>query len=316
MHWARQSLKKLPKDMRSPARLALMLIADYADEDHICWPSISTMAEEMGCSDRTVQRVIAMLVDKGLLQVESRHAVNGRQQSNRYRLAVGCQFVTPTTSANSLLDGEGDSLTPSEGDKLTGEGDTSAGGRVSPVSPLESTTVTHNPTHTPQANGSDHVQGANAHLGSGLDDSGQPLNGAADTHRKFAMHFDWEPSPEVFAAACLRAGLAPGTSYERPQLAKFTAYFADQPGRRHSESTWMANFVDWIRRDSRFAAQQPSAGGNRHANSSNHAGAGKRTRTAAEARREAEQRRAEQSGNGARAGFVYEGECSGHSGGH
>ncbi|NWO11758.1 hypothetical protein HLV40_15310 [Chromohalobacter salexigens] len=301
MHWARQSLKTLPDDVKTPSRLALMLLADYADESHVCWPSIAAMALEMGCSTRSVQRAIDALEVRGLLTVQKRQAANGRQQSNRYRLAVGggCQSVTPTTSTQS---GEGDNLTPSEGDKLTGEGDTGDRGRVTPVSPLESTTRPYTPTHSdagepslppsltadgrplgdPRAQPNIFEQAAQR-----TDDGDTVPTGGA---RQFAMTLDWQPDPEQLAAACQRAGLPADTQPAEHQLAKFTAHHADNPSRRHGAMAWTAKLVDWIRNDQRQQAQQQTqtTGG---AHASRQQRNPQRRRTAAEARAAAEAER-------------------------
>lgn len=256
MHWARQSLKKLPDDVRAPARLALMLIADYADEDHICWPSIATMSLEMGCSERTVQRVITVLVEHGLLEVERRHAANGRQQSNRYRLAVGCQFVTPTKSRCEHLYGEGDSLTPTEGDKLTGEGDTTVGGRVSLVSPLESTTV----THTPSLSGAGTSPFDRAKQ---FDDHGRPPGGQT---RKLPMNCDWAPDPSLFAAMAQRRGLPANSCPTSAELVDFADHFV-KTGEVMTYADWHRRLARWIhenRRRQPMISQAPT-GGSDHA---------------------------------------------------
>ncbi|WP_175488810.1 helix-turn-helix domain-containing protein [Modicisalibacter muralis] len=306
MHWARQSLKTLPDDVKTPSRLALMLLADYADESHVCWPSIGTMALEMGCSRRSVQRAVDVLETRGLLTVQQRQAANGRQQSNRYRLTVGggCQSVTPTISAQS---GEGDNLTPYEGDKLTGEGVTRVRGRVSPVSPLESTTRPLTSSHS-GAGESIFEQAARR------TDDGEPL---PTTERQYPMPLDWQPDPEHLAAACQRAGLPADTQPATHQLAKFTAHHADQPSRRHGAMAWTAKLVDWIRNDQRQQAQQPTGG----AHGNRQPAAGQRQRfanvSAAEARRLAEQQRRDQdSAPPGGAGRVYDGEFVAGDGGN
>lgn len=277
MHWARQSLKTLPDDVKTPSRLALMLLADYADEEHVCWPSIKNMALEMGCSTRSVQRAVDGLESRGLLMVEKRLAANGRQQSNRYRLAVGggCQSVTPTTPSQS---GEGDNLTPPEGDKLTGGGDTTVRGRVTPVSPLESTTRPYNPSLSDAGAPSIFEQAAQR------TDDAQPITAGA---HQVAMTLDWQPDAEHLAAACQRAGLSADTQPAPHQLAKFTAHHADQPSRRHGAMAWTAKLVDWIRNDQRLQAQQPNTGG-AHAQRQQRTPA--RRLTAAEARERDRQR--------------------------
>ena len=277
MSWARQSLKTLPVDVKTPSRLALMLLADYANEQHVCWPGLSTMAEEMGCSKRSVQRAIDLLEERGLVVVESRKDRTGRQQSNRYRLAVGggCQSDTPTTSTD-----------PGEGDNLTPRGDSGDRGRVTPVSPLESTTEsTTNPnTHT----ASDSDDWSQPIDYSALADDGQPLTGGA---RQFPMTLDWQPDPEQFAAACLRAGLRSDTQLPAAQLANFTAHHADR-GRRYGAMAWTQKLVDWIRRD--LSQSHPKPTGGAHANGRQRTPS--RRLTAAEARERDRQQREQPAG--------------------
>jgi len=249
MSWARQSLKTLPVDVKTPSRLALMLLADYANEQHVCWPGLSTMAEEMGCSKRSVQRAIDLLEERGLVVVESRKDRTGRQQSNRYRLAVGggCQSDTPTTSTD-----------PGEGDNLTPRGDSGDRGRVTPVSPLESSieSTTNPNTHT----ASDSDDWSQPIDYSALADDGQPVTGGA---HQFPMTLDWQPDPEQFAAACLRAGLRSDVQPPAAQLANFTAHHADS-GRRYGAMAWTQKLVDWIRRDLNHS--HPKQTGGAHAN--------------------------------------------------
>ncbi|WP_110642494.1 helix-turn-helix domain-containing protein [Salinicola sp. CPA57] len=293
MSWARQSLKTLPTDVKTPSRLALMLLADYANEQHVCWPGLGTMAEEMGCSKRSVQRAIDLLEERGLVVVESRQDKTGRQQSNRYRLAVGggCQSDTPTISTNS---GEGDNLTP--------RGDSGDRGRVTPVTPLESAIESTTNPNT-------HTAGPNAIFDRARqqDDDGQPLPSKiseptspgdqvdmiSETDRKHPMTLDWEPNPDLFAAQCYRAGMSPETTYEPHQLAKFVAHHAGDPARQYAAAGWIGRFVDWIRNDQRNAKTQLQTGG-AHANRRQRTPS--RRLTAAEARQRDRQQREQPAG--------------------
>ncbi|WIX32538.1 DnaT-like ssDNA-binding domain-containing protein [Salinicola sp. JS01] len=285
MSWARQSLKTLPTDVKTPSRLALMLLADYANEEHVCWPSIRAMSEEMGCSVRSVQRAIDLLEQRGLVTVEERQDRHGRQQSNRYRLAVGlgCQSDTPTISTQS---GEGVNLAP--------RGDSGDRGRVSPVTPLE-------PTKEPTTNPNTHTGGVPLDHAQQFADDGQPLAAAA---RQFPMTLDWQPDPQHLAAACQRAGLPIDTQPADAQLASFTAHHADS-GRRYGAMAWTTKLVDWLRRDQRFAQSQPQpTGGAAHANGRPRTQS--RRLSAAEARERDRQQRAEPAGGGA----CFDGEWS------
>ncbi len=288
MHWARQSLKTLPDTVKAPARLALMLLADYADEQHASWPSINTMALEMGCSVRSVQRAIDLLEKHGLVRVETRQAKNGRQMSNRYFLAVeglfvGCQSDTPSISTNL---GEGDNLTPTEGDKLTGEGVTGDRGRVSPVSPLDSTnrTLPLTPTHTDAGTPEPTVFERAAQQA----DDGEPAADDPALPRKTAMTLAWEPEPETYATACWQRGLAPDANVH-DALIDFREYFAAQPARTNTHAAWPRRFVRWVAENAkRQHTALTTTGGNAHAN--RRSSTPKRRLTAQEARAAAENR--------------------------
>ncbi len=296
MHWARQSLKTVPDTVKAPARLALMLLADYADEQHASWPSINTMSLEMGCSQRSVQRAIDLLESHGLVRVEKRQARNGRQMSNLYFLAVegsfvGCQSDTPTICGQS---GEGDNLTPYEGDKLTGEGDTGVRGRVTPVSPLDSTnrTLTLNPSHSGASESEPNV----FERAAGQADDGEPAAAPQGEPRKAAMTLDWEPEPETYQLACFQRGLAADANvYDA--LVDFREHFAAQPNRTNTPADWTRRFARWVaenaQRQQTQHAQRNATGGTAHANRRDRTP--KRRLTAQEARAAAEGRAPEPS---------------------
>jgi hypothetical protein len=286
MHWARQSLKTLPDSVKAPARLALMLLADYADEQHASWPSINTMALEMGCSVRSVQRAIDLLEKHGLVRVETRQAKNGRQMSNLYFLAVdglfvGCQSDTPSISG---CEWEGDNLTPTEGANLTGEGVTGDRGRVSPVSPLDSTSMTLNPSLSDACEPAPNVFERAAQQA----DDGEPAADDLTQPRKTAMTLEWEPEPETYATACWQRGLAPDASVH-DALMDFREYFAAQPARTATHVDWTRRFVRWVAENAkRQHTALTTTGGNAHAN--RRSSTPKRRLTAQEARAAAEGR--------------------------
>ena len=63
MNWAwYQDLKPVPK-------LVLMALADAANDQGTCWPSVATIAAKVGVSTRTVQRVIQTLIRRELLEL-------------------------------------------------------------------------------------------------------------------------------------------------------------------------------------------------------------------------------------------------------
>lgn len=74
--WARS-------ESRNGARLVMLALADRADDNGFCWPSIEDLAERTRLSPRAVQKGIATLVKDGELKVENG---GGRHRSNRYQI--------------------------------------------------------------------------------------------------------------------------------------------------------------------------------------------------------------------------------------
>lgn len=83
MRWAWQQA------LAPPAKLLLMALADRADAQGVCWPSIPTLAQQCRLSPRTVQRLLQELAAAALLRTEPRFRADGSRTSNRYSLALG-----------------------------------------------------------------------------------------------------------------------------------------------------------------------------------------------------------------------------------
>ena len=61
-------------------------LRDRAGKKGYCWPSIRTIAEDIGMSKSTVKRGIADLAKQGFIRVENRYRENGGKTSNLYRM--------------------------------------------------------------------------------------------------------------------------------------------------------------------------------------------------------------------------------------
>jgi len=61
-------------------------LRDRANISGVCWPGIKTIARELGLSPRTVQRALADLERRQLIEKQNRHRSNGSLTSNLYRL--------------------------------------------------------------------------------------------------------------------------------------------------------------------------------------------------------------------------------------
>lgn len=90
-------------------KLVLIKLADNANDQGECWPSVAYIAEQCEISARSVQNHIQQLVKDGLVRIEIRKASSGLNQSNLYHLSLkseGAAFA-PYGAGDSPLDGAG-----------------------------------------------------------------------------------------------------------------------------------------------------------------------------------------------------------------
>ncbi|MEV5765651.1 helix-turn-helix domain-containing protein [Micromonospora sp. NPDC052213] len=73
------------RDLGKNERAVAIAIAAHANHDGNAWPSVATIAEYAGCSERTVQRALAKLVQLGRLVVTKVAGIATRV----YRLVLG-----------------------------------------------------------------------------------------------------------------------------------------------------------------------------------------------------------------------------------
>ena len=72
------------QDLDPSEKLVMLALADRADdEDGVCWYAVDTLARKTSLQRRSVQRIIARLVDHGLLRKRHRH-----DRSNYYIIPV------------------------------------------------------------------------------------------------------------------------------------------------------------------------------------------------------------------------------------
>ena len=79
-------------------KFTMVALADRADEDGLCWPSVSWLVKKTGYSERAVRAHLAKFREDGLLEVKKRARDDGGQSSNEYRLALrqpGLPLDTP-----------------------------------------------------------------------------------------------------------------------------------------------------------------------------------------------------------------------------
>ena len=97
MAWA---VKQDPKN--SISKLILLMLANYADEEHACFPSISHIANLCHCSERSVKTHIKELQRKGYIKIGK---IKGRVNTTiRYILGSANASLVQDTAIGSATD--------------------------------------------------------------------------------------------------------------------------------------------------------------------------------------------------------------------
>lgn len=80
--------------LRLPAgsRLVLVRLADRANHAGLAWPTVSSIARDVGLSERQVQRHLRRLAQLNLIRV---HSPSTRTTSTTYRIFPGVTLVSP-----------------------------------------------------------------------------------------------------------------------------------------------------------------------------------------------------------------------------
>lgn len=75
--------------IKSPPKAVLIVLANRANRDHVCWPSLNRIARDSGFARSTVQSALKTLESEGYLTKSPRSRnENGGQTSSLYRLSV------------------------------------------------------------------------------------------------------------------------------------------------------------------------------------------------------------------------------------
>ena len=80
-------------DLSSTQKLVLLALADWANDEGLCWPSISRLAVKASLTSRGVQKSIRSLEDMGFIR---REEVTGK--GNRYWISIPLNDVHPCTA--------------------------------------------------------------------------------------------------------------------------------------------------------------------------------------------------------------------------
>jgi hypothetical protein len=90
--------------------LVLLALADHARDDGLCWPSMRSIAAKARIEERSAQRIIRRLIEKGFVKLVSKGGcIDGQNTPNRYRV-IGDDRRSPhgpTESHSGVTVGQG-----------------------------------------------------------------------------------------------------------------------------------------------------------------------------------------------------------------
>ena len=78
----------------STAKLTLMALADFSDDEGYCYPSYEVLAKKISKSKRTAIRAVEKLTELGFLQKEKRELNDGTSRTNLYKIVSEKDRVT------------------------------------------------------------------------------------------------------------------------------------------------------------------------------------------------------------------------------
>ncbi len=96
MAWARGI-----KTGSATTKAVLMAVANYADEDGLCWPSQDQIADDTELSRHSVMRALDVLQELGLLTRERRHRKDGSRSSDMITLDLSITQLRSSEQRNT-----------------------------------------------------------------------------------------------------------------------------------------------------------------------------------------------------------------------
>ena len=112
------------------ALLVLLAMADYADEEHVCRPSVGALARKARLSERQIIRILNGFKADGMITPIGEHRAKAGRPITIYRINVDALKVTqasPSSAAKGdICDSKGDTMSPlgtAKGDICDAKGD-------------------------------------------------------------------------------------------------------------------------------------------------------------------------------------------------
>ena len=96
-------------------KLVLLALADFSDDEGVCWPGTRKLSEKCGVTQRQVRAHMQLLEESALVERVERTHESGRRLSNLYRLPIptrkkpsGSSSVAESQGGDPAVDNRGD----------------------------------------------------------------------------------------------------------------------------------------------------------------------------------------------------------------
>lgn len=217
----------------STARHVLLCLANYADKQgRGAFPSVASLADDTGLSERTVQTKLRLLEELGVI-VEGNRAIAAAYITRRDRVPTCYDIVMERGESPAPRQVErGEDVAPREtptGCSLQQDGVQLTTERGAAAAP--------NPSE-------------NHH---GTEEQLQQASASHDARQRIAMTEDWQPDAEDLATQTRILGI-PVEAITPDVVAGFKAHFLSLPDTVHTPKRWVNELAKWIKRERAMAA--------------------------------------------------------------
>lgn len=221
--------------MSSTQKLVLISLADQANDDGVCWPSIRKMRERTCLSERAIRDAIAWLTESCVLSVAHRF-----NSSNVYTIT--------TASYRPVLEQNTPPAPKAPPAPTAAPPGTNCRTPLRQLPPNHQLTVSETPVEAGRTVVPAAAETPEEYL--------EKITKTDQATRQVVMTLDWKPS-EQFKAKIMRAGMRPDALTDEI-LAKFQIHYN---GESKPQNKWESALVTWCKRE-RANPQQPQASPN------------------------------------------------------
>ncbi len=93
LNWALGHMQR--EELTTNVRFVLMILANRADPEGVCWPSVRYIMARTGLGERTVREACKAISELGLMQVERQQRTDGGKATNKYNLCISAPPPAP-----------------------------------------------------------------------------------------------------------------------------------------------------------------------------------------------------------------------------